>query len=425
MLPGFCTILLRFRSRMPALTSAKCKRMRDLLNSSILHCPARIRQVVLRRLREDSAGTDELYHEKNEETRVQKIGRIFIGAALAVAALAATAQAPQPAAHHWAIVVHGGAGVIERATMKPEIEAAYRASITQATEAGAKVLEKGGSALDAIEAAIQILEDDPLFNAGRGAVFTAEGKNELDAAIMDGSNLKAGAVAGVTRTRHPISLARAVMEKSPHVMLIGAGADAFGASVGLEQVDPSFFFTERRWQSLVRQLQKEGRPIPPRPAGAPPPPPMPVAEIDAPGAHKFGTVGVVALDRKGNIAAGTSTGGTQAKQWGRVGDSPIIGAGTYASNQSCAVSATGTGEYFIRLGVAREVCNLVYFKGMTLQQAADQVIHKELESLHGDGGLIALTPDGQLAWSFNTPGMFRAKLTEGGKLEIGVYNDEP
>jgi beta-aspartyl-peptidase (threonine type) len=356
---------------------------------------------------------------------VQKIGRIFIGAALAVAALAATAQAPQPAAHHWAIVVHGGAGVIERATMKPEIEAAYRASITQATEAGAKVLEKGGSALDAIEAAIQILEDDPLFNAGRGAVFTAEGKNELDAAIMDGSNLKAGAVAGVTRTRHPISLARAVMEKSPHVMLIGAGADAFAASVGLEQVDPSFFFTERRWQSLVRQLQKEGRPIPPRPAGAPPPPSVTVAEIDAPGAHKYGTVGVVALDRKGNIAAGTSTGGTQGKQWGRVGDSPIIGAGTYASNQSCAVSATGTGEYFIRLGVAREVCNLVYFKGMTLQQAADQVIHKELESLHGDGGLIAITPDGKLAWSFNTPGMFRARLTEGGKLQIGVYNDEP
>jgi beta-aspartyl-peptidase (threonine type) len=242
---------------------------------------------------------------------------------------------------------------------------------------------------------------------------------------MDGSNLKAGAVAGVTRTRHPISLARAVMEKSPHVMLIGAGADAFAASVGLEQVDPSFFFTERRWQSLVEQLKKEGRPIPPRPAGAPPPPPVPVAEIDAPGAHKYGTVGVVALDRKGNIAAGTSTGGTQAKQWGRVGDSPIIGAGTYASNMSCAVSATGTGEYFIRLGVAREVCNLVYFKGMTLQQAADQVIHKELDSLHGDGGLIAITPGGQLAWSFNTPGMFRAKLTEGGKLEVGIYKDEP
>jgi len=336
-------------------------------------------------------------------------------AVLAIAALAAHAQTAQPATHHWAIVVHGGA----------ETEAAYRASMKQATEAGAKVLDSGGSSLDAIEATIHVLEDDPLFNAGRGAVFTAEGKNELDAAIMDGSNLKAGAVAGVTRTRHPISLARAVMDKSPHVMLVGAGADSFAASVGLEQVDPSYFFTERRWQSLVRQLKKEGRPIPPRPAGAPPAPPAPVAEIEPPDAHKYGTVGVVALDRQGNIAAGTSTGGTQAKQWGRVGDSPIIGAGTYASNQSCAVSATGTGEYFIRLGVAREICNLVYFKGMPLQQAADQVIHKELDAIHGDGGIIAITPDGQLAWSFNTPGMYRAKLSEGGKLEIGIYNDEP
>jgi beta-aspartyl-peptidase (threonine type) len=309
--------------------------------------------------------------------------------------------------------------------MKPEMEAAYRASITQATEAAGKVLDQGGTAVDAVEAAIQILEDDPLFNAGRGAVFTADGKNELDAAIMDGSNLKAGAVAGVTRTRHPISLARTVMEKSPHVMLIGAGADAFAAQVGLEQVDPSFFFTERRWQGLVKQLQKEGKPIPQRPAGAPPAPTVPVAEMEPPDAHKFGTVGVVALDKHGNIAAGTSTGGTQAKQWGRVGDSPIIGAGTYASNQSCAVSGTGVGEYFIRLGVAREVCNLVYFRNMPLQQAVDQVIHKELEALHGDGGVIAITPDGQMAWSFNTQGMYRARLSEGGKIQIGVYGDEP
>jgi beta-aspartyl-peptidase (threonine type) len=336
-------------------------------------------------------------------------------------------QSSSPAAGHWAIVVHGGAGVIKRSAMKPEAEAAYRASLAQAAEAGAKVLDQGGSSLDAVEAAIRILEDDPLFNAGRGAVFTADGKNELDAAIMDGSNLKAGAVAGVTRTRHPISLARAVMEKSPHVMLIGAGADAFSVQVGLEQVDPSFFFTESRWQSLLNQLKKEGRPAPPRPAGAPPPGPVvPVAPIEeSPSAHRYGTVGVVALDRLGNIAAGTSTGGLQGKMPGRVGDSPIIGAGTYASNQSCAVSATGAGEYFIRLGVAREVCNLVAFKGISLQQAADQVIHKELEVLHGDGGVIALTPDGQLVWSFNTPGMFRARLREGGKLEIGIYSDEP
>jgi beta-aspartyl-peptidase (threonine type) len=356
--------------------------------------------------------------------RVWTVATLMAGTALAVAAQ----QPATPQAHHWALVLHGGAGVIERASMEPKMEAAYRASIKQATEAAAKVLDGGGSAVDAVEAAIHILEDDPLFNAGRGAVFTAEGKNELDAAIMDGATLKAGAVAGVTRTRHPISLARAVMEKSPHVMLIGAGADAFAAEAGLEQVDPSFFFTERRWQSLVTQLKKEGRPVPQRPAGAPPEPVSavdPVGPMESEGAHKYGTVGVVALDRNGNIAAGTSTGGTQAKRWGRVGDSPIIGAGTYASNRSCAVSATGTGEYFIRLTVAREVCALVEYKGMTLQAAADQVIHKELEALKGDGGLIAITPDGQLAWSFNTPGMFRARMREGGKLEMGIYNDEP
>jgi len=348
------------------------------------------------------------------------ICKLLSGVMMATSLAAATAQQP---AHHWAIVIHGGAGVIERASMSPETEAAYRASLNEAAQAGAKVLDQGGTSLDAIEAVIKIFEDDPLFNAGRGAVFTAEGKNELDAAIMDGSNLKAGAVAGVTRTHHPISLARAVMEKSPHVMLIGAGADTFAAQAGLEQVDPSYFFTERRWQSLVKQLKKDGLPIPARPAGAPAP--VPVAEIEPPNAHKFGTVGVVALDRAGNIAAGTSTGGTQGKRWGRVGDSPIIGAGTYASNQSCAVSATGTGEYFIRLTVAREVCALVEYKGLTLQQAADQVIHKQLEALHGDGGLIAIAPDGQLAWSFNTPGMYRARQAEGGKLQISIYNDEP
>jgi beta-aspartyl-peptidase (threonine type) len=337
--------------------------------------------------------------------------------------IAASAGAQQGQAHHWAIVLHGGAGVIERATMKPETEAAYRASLAQATKAGAEVLDRGGSSLDAVEAAIKILEDDPLFNAGRGADFAADGRNELDAAIMDGSNMKAGAVGDVTRTRHPISLARAVMEKSPHVFLVGQGADEFSVYAGLEQVDPSYFFTERRWQSLIRQLKKEGLPLPPRPAGAPAPPASPVSEIEPEGAHKYGTVGVVALDRAGNLAAGTSTGGTEAKRWGRVGDSPIIGAGTYASNQSCAVSATGTGEYFIRLTVARTVCALVEYKGMKLQDAVNEVIHKELTGLHGDGGVIA--PDGEMAWGFNTPGMYRAKLAEGGKLEIGIYHDEP
>jgi len=339
--------------------------------------------------------------------------------------IAASASAQQPATHHWAIVLHGGAGTIERASMTPATEAAYRASLAQATQAGAQVLDRGGSSLDAVEAAVRILEDDPLFNAGRGSDFAADGKNEMDAAIMDGSNLKAGAVGDVTRIRHPISLARAVMEKSPHVFLVGEGADAFSVYAGLEQADPSFFFTERRWQDLVRELKKEGLPIPPRPAGAPAPPSVPAAESESPDAHKYGTVGVVALDRAGNLAAGTSTGGTNAKRWGRVGDSPLIGAGTYASNKSCAVSATGTGEYFIRLTVARTVCALVEYKGLSLQAAADEVIHKEVTELHGDVGVIAIAPDGQMAWSFNTPGMYRARLAEGGKLQIGIYNDEP
>lgn len=351
--------------------------------------------------------------------------RVALTGIIAYSALAAAAQQPSP--RHWAIQVHGGAGVIERKNLGPEGDKRYREGLRRAIEAGAAVLDKGGSSVDAVEAALNILEDDPFFNAGKGAVFTRDGKNEMDASIMDGSNLMAGAVASVTHTRNPISAARAVMEKSPHVLIVGPGADAFAASVGLKQEDPSYFFTESRWQSLIKQLTKDGKPIPARPAGVPPAGAIdPVAQIDeSPDSQLHGTTGVVALDRNGNIAAGTSTGGMQGKMPGRVGDSPIIGAGTYANNKSCAVSATGSGEYFIRLGVAREICNLVFFKGMKLQQAADEVIHKELEGLHGDGGIIALTPDGQLVWSFNTPGMFRARLVEGGKPQIGVYNDEP
>ena len=341
--------------------------------------------------------------------------------------MATTLTSAQQPGHHWAIVLHGGAGVIERSKLGPEGDKAYRAGLKAAVEAGSKVLDRGGAALDAVEAAIQVLEDDPLFNAGRGSVFTSEGKNEMDSAIMDGATLKAGSVAGATHTRHPISLARTVMEKSPYVMMIGAGAEALGERNGLEQEPPSFFFTESRWQSLVKQLTKEGKPIPPRPAGVPAAGKVePVAQLDeGSDTHLYGTVGAVALDRQGNIAAGTSTGGLQGKMPGRVGDSPIIGAGTYASNQSCAVSATGTGEYFIRLGIARQVCNLVQFRGMNVQQAANEVIHKELDALHGDGGVIALSGDGQLTWSFNTPGMFRARLAEGGTVQMGVYNDEP
>jgi len=329
-----------------------------------------------------------------------------------------------PKDHKWAIVLHGGAGVIERKSMSAEIDAAYRSALKRSTQAAADILDRGGSSIDAIEAAIKLMEDDPLFNAGKGAVFTADGKNELDSSIMEGATMRAGAVAGVTRTKNPISLARAVMEKSPHVMLIGTGADQFADSVGLQQVDPSYFFTERRWQSLIKQLKKENAPLPRRPATVPPAPAGGLAEIEPPDAHKYGTVGVVALDRSGNIAAGTSTGGTQAKRWGRVGDSPIIGAGTYASNESCAVSATGTGEYFIRLTVARTICSLVQYKGMKLQEAVDEVVQKELGAIHGDGGVIAIAPDGQMAWSFNTPGMYRAKLAEGGEIKVGIYGDE-
>jgi beta-aspartyl-peptidase (threonine type) len=341
---------------------------------------------------------------------------------LVAATMLAAAITPTHAAPRWAIVVHGGAGVIERKDLSAEQEAAYRAAMARATKAGAAILETGGSAVDAVEAAIVLMEDDPLFNAGRGAVFTAAGRNELDASIMDGRSLAAGSVAGVTRTRHPISLARRVMEKSPHVMLISSGADEFSKQQGLEQVEPGWFYTERRWSALEKFLREKGLPIPPKPPGVP-------LEAPADGlAHdegKKGTVGVVALDVRGNLAAGTSTGGTTGKRWGRVGDSPIIGAGNYASNASCAVSATGAGEYFIRLTVAREICALVELKGLGVQAAADEVVQKRLTALGGDGGVIALTPDGQAAWSFNSSGMYRARMADGQPLTVGIYKDEP
>jgi beta-aspartyl-peptidase (threonine type) len=322
----------------------------------------------------------------------------------------------------WAILVHGGAGVIDRGQLSPAQEAAYRAALAQVVEAGSAVLDAGGSALDAVEAAIHLLEDDPLFNSGRGAVFTAEGRIELDASIMDGATLAAGAVAGVTRTRSPLSLARAVMEKSPHVMMMGAGADAFSQSQGLEQVEPSYFATQRRWRSLENFLKAHDLPIPAKPQGLDQPDPANGLAHDE---GKHGTVGVVALDLNGDVAAGTSTGGTTGKQWGRVGDSPIIGAGTYASNSACAVSATGSGEYFIRLTVARDIAALVELKGMSLQAAADEVVQKKLTALGGDGGIIAVAPDGQLAWSFNTSGMYRGRAAKGEPVSIGIYGDEP
>jgi beta-aspartyl-peptidase (threonine type) len=321
----------------------------------------------------------------------------------------------------WSLAAHGGAGVIERSHLRPEQERAYRDAMARAVEAGASVLRGAGRALDAVEIAVRILEDEPLFNAGRGAVFTAQGRVELDAAVMEGRNLEAGAVAGVTRVKNPISLARAVMERSAHVLLIGEGADAFARDVGLETVEPAYFFTERRWKALERELARQDLSLPPRPQGGRDDAAAALAHDEG----KHGTVGVVARDRHGDVAAATSTGGVTAKRWGRVGDSPLIGAGTYASNRSCAVSATGAGEFFIRLAVAKEICALVEHKGLALQAAVDAVVQDQLTALGGDGGVIAVGQDGAMAWSFNTLGMYRARIGEAEPLSVSIFKDEP
>ena len=342
-----------------------------------------------------------------------------LAAALALFAAPVAAQ-EVPA---WSFAIHGGAGVIERDSLTPEQDAAYRAALKRALEAGSAVLAAGGSSLDAIQAAIELMEDDPLFNAGRGAVFTAAGRNELDAAVMDGSSLQAGAVAGLTVTRHPIAAARAVMEQSPHVMLIGEGADTFAASVGLEQVDPAFFFTERRWRGLESALRQQNLPIPQRPAGAPGP--MADNSLPAPplNERKFGTVGAVALDNQGRLAAGTSTGGMTAKRWGRVGDVPVIGAGTYASNRDgCAVSATGSGEYFIRATVARDIC-VRTATGASAGIAAEAEI-ADVGSIGGDGGVIVMGLDGTPAFAMNTSGMYRGAVSSSEPARVAIYGDE-
>ena len=343
---------------------------------------------------------------------------------LAAAALAlfASPVAAQEAPR-WSFAIHGGAGVIERASLTPEQDAAYRAALHRALEAGSAVLAAGGSSLDAVQAAIELMEDDPLFNAGRGAVFTAAGRNELDAAVMNGSDLTAGAVAGLTTTRHPIAAARAVMERSPHVMLIGEGADTFAASVGLEQVDPAFFFTERRWRGLETALRAQNLPIPDRPAGAP----GPMAENTLPAPplneRKFGTVGAVALDSQGRLAAGTSTGGMTAKRWGRVGDVPVLGAGTYASNRDgCAVSATGDGEFYIRASVARDICARI--AGGSTTQAAAQAEVDDALSLGGSGGVIVMDSQGRPSFAMTTSGMYRGSISSEAPAGVAIYGDE-
>ena len=315
-------------------------------------------------------------------------------------------DAGQGARVEWGLVLHGGAGTIERGSMTPEREREYRDVMTQALRAGHAELERGGSSLDAVVAAISIMEDSPLFNAGRGAVFTHEGTNSLDASIMDGATLQAGAVAGVRRVRNPIRLARLVMEQSPHVMLSGEGAEEFAVLRGVELVDPSWFYTESRWRSLQEALEAE------RAADT-----TSARPID----EKFGTVGVVALDRQGRIAAGTSTGGMTNKRWGRIGDSPVIGAGTYAG-PACGISATGWGEYFIRNVVAYDICARMEYRGISLHAAAHEMIMERLEAQEPEtGGVVGLDADGNVIAVFNTPGMYHGWIDQDGRVETGIY----
>lgn len=289
----------------------------------------------------------------------------------------------------YALVIHGGAGTITRADMSAGQEAAYLAALDAALEAGKEILASGGTALEAIEAAIVLMEDNPLFNAGKGAVFTNEGKNELDASVMLGQDLMAGSVGSVTTIKNPIKAAIAVMQKSEHVMMIGAGAEKFAALNGLEMVDPSYFHTDSRWNSLQRAKDKE------------------IQQEKQDAATRHGTVGAVALDKSGNIAAGTSTGGMTNKRFNRIGDAPIIGAGTYASNETCGISATGHGEYFIRLGVAHAIHAQMKYGNSSLADAAADVIQKQLTALGGDGGIIGLDKNGTIVMEFNSEGMYR------------------
>ena len=339
-------------------------------------------------------------------------------------------------APRWSIAIHGGAGVILRENMSTEQQAEYEAALQAALDAGAEVLRNGGSAMDAVKAAIVPMEDDEKFNAGRGAVYTWEGHNELDAAIMDGSDRSAGAITGVTTVKNPILLADAVRSDGRHVFLSGAGAEEFAGDTGLELVDPTYFGTERRKEALERMKAKQ----------------LSALDVD----HKFGTVGAVALDSQGNLAAGTSTGGLTGKRWGRIGDAPVIGAGTYADNRSCAVSATGAGEYFIRVGVAQEICTRLryqpvgwsiyaddagaaehpalpdilsdeeavaelYESYLVAAQGTADVVMSEVAELGGDGGVILVTPQGHTIFSFNTPGMYRGRANSEGLNEVAIF----
>lgn len=315
------------------------------------------------------------------------------------------------------LVIHGGAGTITKNTITPEQEKEYQEKLTQALEAGYAVLNKVGSSLDAVQASINVMEDSPLFNAGKGAVFTHEGKNEMDASIMDGSNRKAGAVAGVTNIKNPINAAYAVMTKSPHVMMVSKGAEQFAAEQGLEIVDPSYFRTDFRWEQLQKAKEKE----------------KVVLDHDGKNAalfvdpmmydYKYGTVGAVALDKNGNIAAGTSTGGMTNKRFGRVGDSPIIGAGNYADNNTVAVSATGSGEMFIRTATAHNIAAQVKYNKTPIDQAARNALD-EVKELNGSGGVIVLDKSGNYAMEFNSEGMYRGTIGNDGKPQVAIYKND-
>ncbi|MBL0270506.1 MAG: isoaspartyl peptidase/L-asparaginase [Chitinophagaceae bacterium] len=346
--------------------------------------------------------------------------RLFILFALFILNNSLALAQNQPLRDKFVLVIHGGAGTILKSQMTPEKEKAFQDALNKALQLGNDILQKGGTALDAVEAAVRSMEDNPLFNAGKGAVFTNEGKNELDAAIMNGENLAAGSVAGVTTIKNPISAARAVMEKSPHVMMTGKGAEKFAREKGLEIVDPSYFYTEHRWKALQAAIAEDSTK-------------MKLDHDDSTRQsalkqpenrdYKYGTVGAVALDRHGNLAAATSTGGMTNKKFGRVGDAPIIGAGTYANNQTVAVSGTGWGEYFIRLVMAKSISDMMEFGKMPLKKAADEMVMKRLPALGGDGGLIAVDKDGNIAMPFCTEGMYRGFIDNSGKKEVRIYKD--
>jgi beta-aspartyl-peptidase (threonine type) len=307
-----------------------------------------------------------------------------------------------------AIAIHAGAGTINRDDLSEPLEAEIRAKLEEAARAGHRVLSNGGTALDAVTTAVTLLEDAPYFNAGRGAVFNAEGQNELDASIMDGATLNAGAVAGVHNVRNPVLLARKVMTDSVHVMLVGSGAEAFAREQGLRFEDDAYFRTERRWEQLMKARARANETVHTDPKPEP----------------WLSTVGAVARDGSGNLAAATSTGGMTNKRWGRVGDVPVIGAGTYADNASCAVSATGHGEFFIRATVARDICARMEYTGVSLQEAADQVVMHKLVEMGGSGGIIAVDPQGDVSLTFNSPGMYRASVNAHGEIFVGIYKDE-